>query len=45
MIREEINQVNATGLNCYRYVFISRSGAAAEPDPQITVIELKELYE
>ena len=44
MINEEIQQVMQTGLNCYKYGFISKSGFAAEPDDRLILIELKELY-
>lgn len=44
MISEEIEQVTRTGLHCYKYGFISKSGFAAEPDDRLILIELKELY-
>lgn len=44
MIREEICQVERTGLNCYRYGFISRSGFAEEPDEKMIFITLDDLY-
>ena len=44
MVREEIEQVNATGLNCYRYAFFSRSGFAGDVPEDIIKIELKDLY-
>ena len=30
IIEKEISQVEATGLNCYKYVFISRSGFSCQ---------------
>ncbi len=45
MIREEIEQVRRTGLRCYKYGFISRSGFSAQPDDQTTLIDLEELYD
>lgn len=45
MIREEINQVKATGMNCYRYVFISRAGFAGSETEQIKHIDLAELFQ
>ena len=45
MIENEIRQVKATGLNCYKYGFISRSGFAAEPAENMIFIPLRELYE
>lgn len=44
VIEEEIRQVEATGLSCYRYGFISRSGFVPEPDERMVFITLKELY-
>ena len=44
MIDEEIEQVKLTGLNCYRYVFIARSGFSAKETDEIKLIELNELY-
>lgn len=45
-IEEEKAQVRATGLDCYRYGFIARSGFAAgvEPDEQTALISIDELY-
>lgn len=40
----EIEQVKATGLNCYKYVFISRSGFEEITNDSIELIELKQLY-
>ncbi|MDO4487738.1 MAG: ATP-binding protein [Eubacteriales bacterium] len=44
-IDEEIDQVRATGLNCYKYVFFSRSGFACKERDNVKLIELKELFE
>lgn len=44
MINEEIEQVRATGLECYKYVFFSRSGFNCEKRDNIRLIELDELY-
>ena len=44
MINNEIQQVEATGLNCYQYGFISRAGFDLEPGENMIFIELKELY-
>jgi len=43
-IRKEIEQVKASGLNCYRYGFISRSGFTEKTLPDVKYIELSELY-
>ncbi len=43
-IHEEITQVQATGLNCYKYGFISRSGFQCEPTDNMIFIHLDELY-
>lgn len=45
MIREEINQVVATGLNCYKYVFISRTGFQCDAGENVEFITLDELYQ
>lgn len=45
MIREEKEQVQQTGLKCYRYGFISRSGFTASPDESTTLISLDQLFE
>ena len=45
VIREEIDQVKASGLNCYRYGFISRSGFAEKSLADVTYIELADLYQ
>lgn len=44
MIIEEIRQVQATGLQCYRYGFFSRSGFKAEPAENLLLFHLEELY-
>lgn len=43
-IRQEIMRVQKTGLNCYRYGFISRSGFDAEPAEDLELIRLEQLY-
>ena len=44
MIENEIRQVRAAGLNCYKYGFISRSDFAAEPEEDEVFVGLGELY-
>ncbi len=44
MIHEEIKQVQATGLNCYKYGFFSRSGFQCEPTDHMVFIHLDDLY-
>lgn len=44
IIEKEINQVEATGLNCYKYVFISRSGFSCQQREKVKLVELNELY-
>lgn len=44
MIREEIMQVNQTGLSCYKYGFISKSGFSCEETENRILIQLEELY-
>ncbi len=44
MIQEEIKQVQATGLNCYKYGFISRSEFQCEPTEDMIFIQLEELF-
>ena len=44
-IEEEIRQVQSTGMNCYKYGFISRSGFACEPDENMIFISLDDLYQ
>ncbi|MDO4976856.1 MAG: ATP-binding protein [Eubacteriales bacterium] len=45
IVNEEIAQVKATGLECYRYVFISRSGFKGKPGENVSFISLDELYQ
>ena len=45
MIKEEILQVNQTGLFCYKYGFISKSGFCCEASEDRILISLDELYE
>ena len=45
MIQQEIEQVRRTGMNCYRYAFISRSGFDAQADEGVELILLEKLYE
>lgn len=44
MIEEEIKQVKATGLDCYKYVFFSRSGYQCKERDDVVLIELDELF-
>ncbi len=43
-IEEEISQVAETGLNCYKYVFFSRSGFEGKETENIKFVNLDELY-
>lgn len=43
-IIQEIMQVQRTGLKCYRYGFISRSGFDLEPEDDMELISLEQLY-
>lgn len=45
MIEEEIRQVNDTGLDCYKYVFFSRTGFSAKETDEIKHIELGQLFD
>ncbi len=45
MVEKEIAQVNAAGLNCYRYGFFSRSGFDVEPSEQLILIRLQDVYQ
>ena len=45
MIREEICQVEQTGLECYKYGFFSRSGFVCEEAHNLSLVELRSLYE
>lgn len=44
IIKEEIAQVQATGLDCYAYGFFSRSGFKSDVDKEHTLISLEEMY-
>ncbi len=44
MIHEEMKQVQATGLNCRKYGFFSRSGFRCEPADHMIFIHLDDLY-
>ena len=44
IIRKEIQQVEETGMKCYRYGFISRAGFKNLEDTDIIAIDLKDLY-
>lgn len=44
MIDEEIKQVKATGLDCYKYVFFSRSGFRCEKRDDVVLIALEEIF-
>ncbi len=45
MVREEIRQVQKTGLQCYKYGFISRSGFNVESDEKLLLITLADIYQ
>lgn len=45
IIQNEIKQVNLTNLNCYKYVFISRSGFMCEQQENVQLIDLNEFYD
>lgn len=45
LMQEEIRQVDAAGLSCYRYGFFSRSGFLSTADEHIIQYELAELYQ
>ena len=45
MIKEEIRQVEATGLKCHAYGFFSRSGFQAAADDNLRLITLPQMYE
>ena len=45
LIKQEIDQVQRTSLNCYKYGFISRSGFDIEPRDDLMLITLDQLYE
>ncbi len=44
VIDEEIQQIKNTGLNCYKYVFFSRSGFTDKETDSVRHIELDQLY-
>ena len=44
LIREEIQQVNATGLYCYQYGFVSRAGFKVKPQSNLVLISLDDFY-
>lgn len=44
MIKEEILQVNQTGMLCYKYGFIAKSGFSCEASEDRILITLDELY-
>ena len=44
MIEQEIEQVKAARLDCYRYGFFSRSGFEFEPSDDMIFITLDDLY-
>lgn len=45
MVKEEIEQVDKTGLSCYKYGFISKSGFCCESASNRILISLEELYQ
>lgn len=45
LIRDEIKQVNETGLYCYQYGFISRSGFNVKPQSNVLLISLDGFYQ
>ena len=44
VIDEEISQVEATGLNCYKYVFFSRSGFNCDGRDNVRLINLSDIF-
>lgn len=44
IIQKEINQIQATGLKCYKYVFVSRSGFNCKKYDNVSFIDLKDMY-
>lgn len=44
-IKEEIMQVNQTGISCYKYGFMSKSGFLCEESDDRILIELADIYE
>lgn len=45
MVEEEISQVKATGLCCYKYGFFSRSGFAVKASDEIELLDLQDMFE
>lgn len=45
MIRDEIAQVQAAGIPCYRYGFMSRSGFLVKKSEELILISLEEMYQ
>lgn len=45
VIDAEIAQIKATGLDCYKYVFLSRSGFSCKKRENVKFIKLEEIYE
>lgn len=45
VIEREIEQVKATGLECYKYAFISRSGFDCERLDNVCMISIEDLYQ
>ena len=43
-MEEEIAQVKATSLDCYRFGFISRSGFEFEKQDNLILIDLEDLF-
>jgi hypothetical protein len=44
-VEEEIAQVKATSLDCYRFGFVSRSGFEFEKQDNLILIDLKDLFD
>ena len=44
VIREELRQVQRTGLDCYKYGFFARSGFQCEPEENMIFLNLEQLY-
>ena len=45
MVEDEIAQVDATGLKCYKYVFFSRSGYEEMEFDNVVKIDIKALFD
>ena len=43
-VEDELRQVHAAGLKCYRYGFFSRSGFEIEPEEQLILTDINDLY-